>query len=143
MAMAMATSIFDDKASPPVDDAVRAVLGAAAPLWSELRAAIAEAHAPLDSEWVWGGKPYGWSLRLRQKKRAVLYLTPCSGYFRAAFAIGGKAADAAPAARLARHVLRAIADAPRFAEGRAVRLEVRSAADVADVVAVAALKMSH
>ena len=139
----MAMSAFDDKAVPPADDAVRAVLGVAVPLWTELRAAIAAAHAPIECEWVWGGKPYGWSLRLRRKKRAVLYLTPCDGYFRAAFALGEKAAGAAPAAGLAAHLLRAIDEAPRYVEGRGLRLEVRGAADVADVLAVAALKMSH
>ena len=139
----MATNEFDDRTAPPADDAVRAVLGAAAPLWSALRAAIAEAHGPLDSEWVWGGRPHGWSLRLRQRKRAVLYMTPCAGFFRAAFALGERAAGAAADAGLAPHLLRAIEEAPRFAEGRAVRLEVRSAAAIADVLAIAALKMRH
>ena len=139
----MATSAFEDRAAPPADDAVRAVLGAAAPHWSALRAAIAEAHGPLDSEWVWSGKPHGWSLRLKRGKRAVVYLTPCAGYFRAAFAVGEKAAGVASAAGLASHLLRAIEEAPRFAEGRAVRLEVRGHAEVADVLAVAALKMSR
>lgn len=139
----MEMSAFADRSAPPADAAVRSQLGDTAPLWSALLAAVAAAHAPLDSEWVWGGKSYGWSLRLRRKKRAVLYMTPCAGTFRAAFALGEKAAAAAPAAGLAPHLLRAIDEAPRFAEGRAVRLEVRGRDDVADALAVAALKMSH
>jgi hypothetical protein len=139
----MATSAFGDKAVAPADDTVCAALGVAAPLWSTLWTAIAAAHAPIEREWVWGGKPHGWSLRLRQRKRAVLYMTPCAGFFRAAFAIGGKAADAAHDAGLGPHLLQVIEAAPRFAEGRAVRLEVRSEADIADVLTIAALKMSH
>ena len=136
-------SALDDRSAPPSDEAVRGVLGAAAPVWDDLKAAVATAHAPVEGEWAWGGKPYGWSLRLKRRKRAIVYLTPCSGYFRAAFAIGGKVAAAAPAAGLAAALLRAIAEAPRFAEGRAVRLEVRSQGDLTNVLAVAALKMSH
>ena len=139
----MATSAFDDRTAAPTEDAVRDVLGDATSLWNALRAEVAAAYPPLDSEWVWGGKPYGWSLRLRRKKRAVLYMTPCAGRFRASLALGEKAAGAAPAAGLAAHLLRAIDEAPRFAEGRALRLEVRDSADVADVLAAAALKMSH
>jgi len=139
----MATSAFGDRSAMPDDDSLREVLGGAAALWEALRAAVAAAYPPLDAAWVWGGAPYGWSLRLKQRKRAVLYLTPCRGSFRAALALGEKAAGAAAAAGLPARLLDAIAAAPRFPEGRAVRLEVRDERDVADTLAVAALKMRH
>ena len=136
-------SAFADRAAPPDDGAVHRVLGASAPAWDECRAAIARAHPPVDAEWVWGGAPHGWALRLRRKKRAIVYLAPHAGSFHASFAVGEKAAAAARDAGLAEHLLQAIADAPRYVEGRAVRIEVAGPAAVADVLAVAALKMGH
>lgn len=46
-------------------------------------------------DWGFSGKKWGWGLRLKQKKRAVVYLTPTNGHFWAGFALGQKAVDAA------------------------------------------------
>ena len=139
----MAASAFDDKARPPGASEVARVLGETAPLWTELRAWTAERFAPLTEEWVYGGARYGWSLRLKQKKRAVLYLTPGAGFFRASLALGEKAAAAATLAGLPATVLRLIEEAPRYPEGRAFRLEVKNARQRRWVEKVAELKMAE
>jgi hypothetical protein len=136
-------SAFMDKSSAPAARALATALGAAAPRWEEIKREIASRFAPLSEEWVFSGKQYGWSLRLKQKKRAVLYLTPLEGYFRAAFALGEKAAAAASEAKLPAAIWEAIDKAPRYAEGRAVRIEVRNARDVRSVVKVAEIKMAN
>ena len=72
----MAFSAFEDKSRSRTDAEVAAVLGRAAAHWDELVAHMEERHAPIDREWGYAGKKWGWSLRLKQKKRAVLYMTP-------------------------------------------------------------------
>ena len=52
-------------------------------------------HPPISEEWRYAGAKWGWSLRLKHKKRAVLYLTPAEGFFYAGLALGQKAVDAA------------------------------------------------
>jgi hypothetical protein len=138
----MASSIFDDKAHKPHDDEVDAALGRTAPLWHRIIEAVADKWSPLKVEWTYSGKPYGWSLRLKQKDRAIVYLTPCARYFRAGFALGEKAVALARASGLPAELLSMIDAAPRYVEGRGVRLEVRRKADVEAVLQLAAVKMA-
>ena len=83
-----------------------------------------------------------WSLRLKQKKRTILYLTPSTGFFYVGFVLGEKAAEAAQQAGLPEGVVCAIEDAPRYAEGRGVRLEVRTNTDLQAMKQLAAVKMA-
>jgi hypothetical protein len=139
----MALSAFADKAHPPRDDEVAGVLAGAAPLWNDLRARIAGRFAPLSANWGFSGAKYGWGLRLVQGKRTVLHMTPRDGHFLASCALGEKAARAAHAEGLPAPMLALLDAAPRYAEGRGVRIEVRIARDVADVERLAVVKMAN
>lgn len=130
-------------ARPPTPDELAGALGRAGVLWDDLKRRIAAAHAPIAEEWVSSGQHHPWALRLKQQKRAVVYLTPQPGWFRASFALGEKAVAAAGQAGLPPAILDLIDRAPRFAEGRAVRLEVRRATDVDVVVKLAAIKLAN
>ena len=139
----MAFSALDDKAREPTDADVAEVLGDASPLWIDLKALIASKFDPLVEDWTFSGKKWGWSLRLKHKKRAVLYMTPSTGFFYVGFALGEKAVAAAHASDLPQSLLEIIDGSQKYAEGRAVRLEVRSAADLDNVTNVAAIKMAN
>lgn len=139
----MALSAFDDKSSAPDADAIAQTLGRSAALWTTLKESLAAEVDTLAEEWTFAGKAYGWSLRLKQKKRAIVYLTPCEKHFRASFALGEKACAAAQSAGLSRDTLALIEAAPRYAEGRGVRMPVRRRADVDQVLRVARVKMAN
>jgi hypothetical protein len=140
---AMAYSIFENKSEVPSTSEIRAALGETHALWLKLKDTVAAQHEPCEQEWVYGGKNYGWSLRLKRKKRAILYLTPAHEFFRVGFALGEKAVQAAHEARLSKRVLKVIDGAPKYVEGRAVRLEIRTAAGLADIVKLAGIKMAN
>jgi hypothetical protein len=139
----MALSALDDKTATPDDRAVAEVLGPASALWDDLRDALQAAHGPLVQEWNHSGKAYGWSLRLKQKSRTLVYMTPCREYFLASCALGEKACRAAHESRIAPAVLAAIDAAPRYAEGRGIRIDVRRKQDVHGVRQLVAIKASH
>jgi len=139
----MALSAFDDKTKPPKDAELAATLGKTYVLWNELKKRIASRFTPLSIEWGFSSKATGWGLRLKQEKRAVLYITPCKGYFLASFALGEKAVKAARESGLPAPVLAVIESAKKYAEGRGVRLEVRTAQDVRNVEKLAAIKMAN
>ena len=80
---------------------------------------------------------------MKQKKRTVLYMTPCERYFLASFALGEKAVQAAHQSDLPDSVLNIIDSARKYAEGRGVRLEVRSKKDLENVKELAAIKMAN
>ncbi len=139
----MALSLFDDKTKTPQDGTLADALGRAWSRWNELKSALSAQHGPLAEEWVFGGKNWGWSLRLKHKKRAIVYLTPCRRHFLAGLALGEKAVKAARQSDLSATVLQLIDDATKYAEGRAVRIEVRHKRDVDIVVKLAAAKMAN
>jgi hypothetical protein len=138
----MATSAFDEKSSPPQADQLHTVLGRAARHWEALVERLASAYPPLTETWKYGGQKWGWALRLQRKKRTVVWLTPCRGHFIAGFALGEKAVQAAHESGLPAAVLTLIDGAKKYAEGRAVRLEVRTQKDARIVEQVAAAKMA-
>jgi hypothetical protein len=139
----MALSAFDDKTHEPASNELTEVLGPTAVLWESLISKIESSFDPLEQDWGFSGKKWGWALRLKHKKRSVLYMTPSNGFFLAGFALGQRALDAARQSGLSRSVLEHIDGAQKYAEGRAVRLEVRSPEDVNDVAAVAHIKMTN
>ena len=137
----MALSFFDDKSTPPTDPALDAALGATRDLWRDLKKRIALRFPPIDEVWGFASKSTGWGLRLKQGERTILYMTPCEGYFLASFALGEKAVKVAQDSKLPRAVLNVIDRAPRYAEGRGVRLEIRKARDLAAIETLALAKM--
>lgn len=139
----MTLSAFDDKSKPPGEGDLKTTLGDAYGLWQALLRDIDSAFGPLSVEWGFASKSTGWGLRLKGEKRTVLYMTPCHAYFLASFALGEKAVQAAHTSGLPGSVLKVIDEAKKYAEGRGVRLEVRSAGDIRNVEKLAAIKMAH
>jgi hypothetical protein len=141
----MALSAFTDKSNPPQDDELAKVVGGAFGLWTELKGLITARFGPVTMTWGYASKSTGWGLRLTLDKpeRTILYMTPCKGYFLASFALGERAVRAAQEAGLPDAVLAAIDDAKKYAEGRGVRLEVRTAEDVRSAEKIAIAKMAN
>ena len=75
-------------------------------------------------------KKYGWSLRLKQKSRNIVYLGPGEGCFMVSFVLSDKAFEAAKQAHLSKTVQDALANAPRYPEGNGLRLVIRRSADL-------------
>ena len=139
----MALSAFDDKAHPPSPAELDAMLGRSAALWRRLVDEVQLAHGPLEELWNFAGPKFGWSLRLKDRKRVVVYVTPERRHFLAGLVLGEKAVAAARTSDLAPAIVRQIEEARSYAEGRGVRLEVRTAADLADVLKLLAIRMSN
>ncbi len=139
----MTLNAFTGRPLPPGDEDLASVLGDTFALWSELRSDIERDHSPVSAEWVRSGKNSGWMLRLKREKRAILYMSPCEGFFLASFALGEKAVKAARSSSMPSSVLNVIDNARKYAEGRAVRFEVRSIDDVRNVEKVAVVKMAN
>jgi hypothetical protein len=141
--MAMALSVFDDKSSKPKPGELAEALGRTSKLWDELQSHLSAQYDPLSADWGFAGQNWGWSLRLKHKKRTVLYLTPCKRHFLVGFVLGEKAVRAAHEAGLPASVLEHIDSAPKYAEGRGVRFEVRNKKDLEAVKNLAAIKMAN
>lgn len=93
--------------------------------------------------WGFTSASTGWGLRVKSGDRVILYMTPQAGHFLVSFALGEKAVAATQSARLAAFLRDAIAAAPRYAEGRGVRVSVTRADQVASLATLAQIKSQH
>ncbi len=139
----MDPSLFRDRSRIPTDPELEAALGSSVEMWRSLVAALSRDFDPLAEEWSFAGKAHGWSLRVAHRGRAIVYLAPLAGRFRASLALPERAMPAALSEDLPAPVLAVLATAPVYPEGRAVRLDVRTPEDVESVVALARIRMTN
>lgn len=127
----------------PTSEQLSATLGSTAAVWNHLVSWLAEELNVVDQQWTSYSPKYGWSLRLKLKKRAIVYLGPCSGCFRASFVLGDRAVVAARKSNLSAHALKLLEEAPRYPEGTGLRLLVKSARDLASIQKLARIKLTN
>ncbi len=139
----MALSAFEDKTAPPTVPTVGKTLGRTARLWSEVRKHLAREYEPVEEAWKFYGRNAGWSLQVKRKKRTILYLIPCKGFFLVAFVLGEKAVQCARASNLPAQVVEEIDAARKYVEGRGIRLAIRNAKALGTVKKLAAIKMAN
>jgi hypothetical protein len=134
---------FIGKAEKPTVEEVSAALGSSAKTWKQLVDWLAEEQGVAVQEWKSVSLKYGWSLRLKLKKRTIVHLSPCNGCFRVVLILGDKAMKAARQSNLPKTVAKVIADAPRYTEGTGVRLIVKGTKDLAAIRKLVVVKLAN
>ena len=137
----MSDNPLDDRSHPPSRGELVQALGRSAALWDDLVSRLSERHRPITEHWNFSGPKFGWSLRLKRRGRIVVYLTPRAGSFLAGIVLGDKAAAAARQHGARARTLALIDAAPRYAEGRGIRVPVTTRVGLRTVEELAALKM--
>jgi len=141
---AIAPNAFAGRPNQPTEAALASVLGETSTLWHSLVADLKQGLKLDGEEWHSYSVKAGWSLRLQLKKRNIVYLGPRAGWFLAAFILGDRAVAAAKTSKLLpAGVLSMIAEAKRYAEGTAVRIEVKEPSDAAVVTTLARIKVEN
>ncbi len=139
----MALSVFDDKTKLPQQSELANALGPVCPLWEEIKHQLVSQFEQLTEEWVFSGKNYGWALRLKHKKRAILYLTPCKNSCIAGFVLGEKAVLSILQSSLPQHIKNEVSQSQKYVKGRAFRMKIQSMEDVRVITQVAQIKMQN
>jgi hypothetical protein len=134
---------FIGQAEKPTPKEIAAALGSCEKIWNQLVDWLAEKHGVAVQEWKSVSLKYGWSLRLKLKKRTIIYMAPCNGCFRVVFILGDRAVKATQQSNLPKSVAKAIEDAPRYTEGTGVRLLVKSAKDLPGIRKLVAVKLAN
>ena len=126
---------------PSADHKATAVLGSARRHWDSFIKAVERDNPDAIIEW----KRYSTGERLivRDKRRNLAYLKPEEKRFMVSFAFGDAAVQAAEKARLPAPLIRSIQEAPRYHEGRPVRITVDSATSLSIAKKLLAIKVSH
>jgi hypothetical protein len=127
---------------PPKANDLKAMLEKAAPVWSELIAAMRERCSPFDVEWRPSKQmEFGRYCLLVRKGRRLLYMLPKSGEVEVMVALGDRAFDLAMESSLPARFKKLASEAKHYSEGRFIRFPAKLA-DVPHVVKLIEIKLT-
>lgn len=137
------SSIFQDKTITPGEKDLVYALADTYPLWTEIRDRVFELYPECQAEWNYPGKKYGWSFRIKDKKRAIIYFLPREGYFKVAFVFGQKAFDAIMESPVSAEIKTSLENATKYAEGRGIRIDVKNKTILPDIRMLIEIKLKN
>ncbi len=86
---------------------------------------------------------YGWSFRIKDKKRAIIYFLPREKYFKVAFVFGQKAYDIILESDISDEIKTELSKAKKYAEGRGIRIDVRNEEIISDIQKLIEIKLTN
>jgi hypothetical protein len=136
-------NLFTDKTSAPSEKDLLKALGTTAPLWKEIKAYVLSQYPQAVEKWSYPGAKYGWSFRLMDKKRAIVYLLPRENFFKVAFVFGEKATHEILESDTSEKIKEELRSAKAHAEGRGIRLDIRNKKVMKDITFLIDTKLNN
>jgi len=135
-------SIFTDKSATPTLVQLQEALGNTYAFWQTFSEQTKKLYPEAICEWHFSSEKYGWSFRIKDKKRVLIYLLPRDKFFKVAFVFGQKATDSIMESNISETIKKELQAAKVYAEGRGIRLEIRNENLVKDVLNLIAIKVN-
>jgi hypothetical protein len=139
----MDISIFVDKKMIPTTENLIESLTGTYELWKDLTGYVHLKYPSAVDEWKYSGDKYGWSFRIKDKKRVIVYLLPRDKFFKTAFVFGQKATDAVMNSQISDKIKSELESARVYAEGRGIRLDILNETILNDLRTLIDIKISH
>ena len=136
-------SAFMDKEMMPNEEKVIEKLGSQYSTWRSICDLVRTKYPDPKEEWNFPGKKYGWSFRMKDKKRAIIYLLPRMGYFLVAFVFGDKAMVDIRVSGISSKIIDDLEGAKKYAEGRGIRIEMKDESKIEDIEKLIDIKLAH
>lgn len=136
-------SIFKDKTVKPTDKDLADKLDSKYELWKRIYDLVFSKYPKGLAEWNFPGKKYGWSFRIKDKKRAIIYLLPRDKYFKVAFVFGDKAVNEIMDSRISDEIKSELGKATKYAEGRGIRIDVQNDLVIPDIEQLINIKLNN
>jgi len=139
----MDISIFTDNKIMPVDDDLIVALGSMYEMWQHLTGYVHLKYPAAIDLWNYSGDKYGWNFRIKDKKRAIVYLLPRDRFFKVAMVFGQKATDTIMHSQVAECIKSELASARVYAEGRGIRIDITDETLMNDLKILIDIKIAH
>jgi len=139
----MDKSIFIDKAKVPIDKDLTEGLGETYHIWQLIKDYVHLKYPKTFDEWNFSGEKYGWSFRIKDKKRAIIYFLPRDKYFKVAFVFGQKATDLIMKSNISNAIKTELDAAKVYAEGRGIRIDVNNETIINEIKALLDIKLAN
>ncbi len=139
----MDQSIFMNKNTPPTLSELKEALSETFPLWKQISEYVFSKYPKAIESWNYSGEKYGWSFRMKDKKRAILYLLPRDRFFKVAMVFGQKATDAILQTEISAVIKSELLAAKVYAEGRGIRLDILQDTILDDIMILVDIKLAN
>jgi hypothetical protein len=138
----MSKSIFIDKNKTPNNDDLKIAFGNTFQFWNLLKDFVYSKYPTAIEEWNYSSEKYGWSFRIKDKKRAIIYFLPRDKFFKVAFVFGQKAFDVIMKSEISEEIKNELEAARVYAEGRGIRIEIKEETLICDVKKLIEIKIN-
>ena len=139
----MDISIFTEKEVIPDEVALQTALGEKYVLWQAIKEYVYSKYPNATEDWFYPGKKYGWGFRIKDKKRAIIYLLPRDQYFKSAFMFGQKATDQILASGISETIKGELMAAKVYVEGRGIRMDILNVSQLDDIKKLVDIKIAN
>lgn len=139
----METSIFMDLTKKPETADLVIPLDNTFSIWKEISDFVLEKYPAAIEDWHCAVKKYGWGFRLKDKKRAIIYLSPREGFFRVAMVFGQKATDQILSSEISANIKEELMNSKVYPEGRVIRLEIQDTTFLNDIMKLIEIKIAN
>lgn len=134
-------SSFMDRGSEPSAKELMVTLGDTFEIWSDLVKYSCKLYPKALQKWHFSGDKFGWSFRISDQKRVLVYLLPRDAFFKVAFVFGQKATDEILKSHISENIKQEIRNAKVHAEGRGIRIDVRDKSIIGDIKELVRIKI--
>ena len=138
----MDTSCFTDLSNMPDNNDLKVALAEMYQHWMEIRKFVFEKYPAAIEEWHVAVKKFGWNYRIKDRKRAIVYLSPQNGYFTATFVFGQKATDQIIAGQISEEIKKELLNSKVYMEGRVLRIDLHDSFKVDDIRKLIEIKIT-
>ncbi|MDQ0594999.1 hypothetical protein QFZ37_003368 [Chryseobacterium ginsenosidimutans] len=136
-------SIFSVKDETPTLNHLKEVLGDTFDIWNKIEKFTLKHDINSKSAWYFSGEKFGWSFRIKDKKRVIIYLLPRDKFFKVAFVFGQKASEKILESNISDHIKTELSAAKVYAEGRGITIEVKDISNLKDIEKLIKIKIDH
>ena len=139
----METSYFTDLTKTPDPENLKIAIGDLFRTWMEIRDYTFEKYPAAVEEWFVSGKKFGWSYRIKDKKRAIIYFSPKAEMYKVSMVFGQKATDQILASDISARLKTDLMNSKVYMEGRVLRIDVIDNLPVADIKKLVEIKIAN
>lgn len=129
-----------EKAVKPAESDLMEKLGSSYQLWAELKNWTLNYLKNVGEEWAFPGKKYGWSFRIKSKKRNIIYFIPHEGNFSVALVFGQKATDRIMESNISKTIKTELMNARVYVEGRGISIAMSDDTILDDIKTLVRIK---
>ena len=134
-------SIFLDKNHEPTTTDLQIGIGTTFSIWNEIEVFLHEVYPKVESKWHFTSAKMGWSYRMSDSKRVLVYLLPRDKFFKVAMVFGQKAADLVLESIISESIKSELKSAKVYAEGRGIRIDIKEDSLLEDIKKLIQIKL--